>query len=650
MRFPQLLSPFTLRGHTLRNRVVFTAHTASFSQDGIPGQRARAYYEARAAGGSGLIVMEPLPVLPSAGVTPQNYRFDDERFVPALRETVDAVHAHGTVFVSQLYHLGPNADPVATMRELWSVSGGPPPGGGPGSMHELDERDIDQLVEGHLRAARTALAAGVDGVECMFAYDTLVDGFMSEARNRRSDSYGGSLENRMRLAREILDALRAAIGDEPVLGVTVTASMPGYVEAVAHLAEHCDVDYFGIGNGDYDSLDLLMPTLDYEPGFGVPFANAVKQAVPDAVVIAEGRITRPEVGERALADGSCDLVGMTRAQIADPDLVRKAAAGEDDEIRECVGLNVCVARRLRKFPIACVQNPDAGFELRPAPRAAKAKHVVVVGGGVAGLEAARVTAEAGHRVTLLERASELGGQVALTARLPRQDAHRHLVEWRSHTLARLGVRIELGIDADSEAVLGLEPDTVVVATGSEPDRRYATAIPATDVLAGVELDGPVIVLDEEGHRKGAGVAETLAASGKDVTLIGDRIAPLASLESSLAAAPGRRRLVEAGVRVVAGVRVAAVERTRVVIEREGHVLESIGAASVVHAGRHRPVDSLVSILRKTGVAAITIGDARAPGLVEDAIRSGHDVVTALESLSGQHDSRVQAEGARFADE
>ena len=470
-------------------------------------------------------------MLPSAGVTPQNYRFDDERFVPALRETVEAAQVHGTVFVSQLYHLGPNADPVATMRELWSVSGGPPPGGGPGSMHELDGHDIEELVDGHVRAARTALAAGVDGVECMFAYDTLVDGFMSEARNGRTDQYGGSLENRMRLAREILDSLRAAIGDEPLLGVTVTASMPGYVQAVAHLAERCDVDYFGIGNGDYDSLDLLMPTLDYEPGFGVPFARAVKHAVPDAVVIAEGRITRPEVGEQALVERSCDLVGMTRAQIADPELVRKAAAGEDDEIRECVGLNVCVARRLRKFPIACVQNPDAGFELRPASRAARTKHLVVVGGGVAGLEAARVTAEAGHRVTLLERASELGGQVALTARLPRQDAHRHLVEWRSHRLARLGVRIELGIDADTEVVLGLEPDAVVVATGSEPDRRYPTAIPATDVLAGVDVDGPVVVLDEEGHRKGAGVAEMLTSSGRDVTLVGDGIAPLASLMS-----------------------------------------------------------------------------------------------------------------------
>jgi len=626
--YPRLLSPISLRGHELHNRVVFTAHTASFSQDGIPGDRARAYYEARAAGGAGLIVMEPLPVLPSAGVTPQNYRFEDESFVPALRATVEAVHAHGTAFVSQLYHLGPNADPAATMRELWSVSGGPAPGGGPGLMHEVDDQDIDELVDGHVRAARTALAAGVDGVECMFAYDTLVDGFMSEARNERTDAYGGPLENRLRLARELLDAIRAEIGNGPLLGVTVTASMPGYVDAVGHLAEHCEVDYFGIGNGDYDNLDLLMPTLDYEPGFGIPFARAVKQAIPAAVVLAEGRITRPEVGERALAEGSCDLVGMTRAQIADPELVRKAGAGEEDDIRECVGLNVCVARRLRKFPIACVQNPDAGFELR-AQRVVAARHVVVIGGGVAGLEAARRAAEGGHRVTLLERESALGGQVALTAELPRQGAHRQLIDWRARRLERLGVRVELGVDAGADNVLDLEPDVVVVATGSEPEQRYSAAISAVDVLRGVEPRGPVVVIDEEGHRKGAGVAETLANAGRAVTLVGDGIAPAGSLGHTLADAPTLRRLEAAGVRLVAGVRVVSVERDKVLVERGEGTREAILAASVVHAGRHRPVDALVGILRERGLAVTAVGDSRSPGLVDDAIRSGHDVAAVL---------------------
>jgi 2,4-dienoyl-CoA reductase-like NADH-dependent reductase (Old Yellow Enzyme family) len=626
--FPLLFTPLELRGHELRNRVVFTAHTASFSQDGVPGPRVCAYYEARAAGGAAMIVMEPLPVLPSGGVTPQNYRFDDDRFVPGLRAVAAAVHRHATVLISQLYHLGPNADPTATMQELWSVSGGPPPGAAPGRMREIDGNDIDALVDAHVRAARAAVAAGVDGVECMFAYDTLVDGFMSVARNRRDDGYGGSFENRLRLAREILDALRAAIGPDRLLGVTVTASMPDYLDAVAHLHDRCDVDYFGIGNGDYDNPELLMPPLDFEPGFGLRFAGAVKRAVPGAVVIAEGRITRPEIAERALSDGSCDLVGMTRAQIADPDLVRKAADGRQAEIRECVALNVCVTRRFKKFPIACVQNPEAGFEARPARRNRKPRRVVVVGGGVAGLEAARTAASAGHVVTLLERADRLGGQVALIAALPFQQAHRSLIEWRAGELDRLGARIELGVEASADTVAGLEPDFALVATGSEPDDRYPGTASTMDILLGEDLrDGSVVVVDEEGHRKASGVAEVLAARGRDVTIVGDGTAPTALLTYALAAAPTLRRLQLAGVQLVPNAHVAAVEPGRVLVRRDGGVDEITGV--VVHAGRHRAVDGLVGALRAKGIEANAIGDARAPRLVEDAIRDGYESVRAL---------------------
>jgi 2,4-dienoyl-CoA reductase-like NADH-dependent reductase (Old Yellow Enzyme family) len=611
-----------IRGHELPSRVVFTAHTASFSEDGIPKQRARDYYAARAAGGTGLIVMEPLPVLPSGGVTPQNYRFRDERFVPGLRDVVTAVHAHGTVFVSQLYHLGPNADPVATGEGLWSASAGPPPGGGPGLTREIDERDIGSLVDAHVGAARTVLRAGVDGVECMFAYDTLVDGFMSEARNRRTDGYGGSFENRMRLPREILGALRAALGPEPLLGVTLTASMPGYVEAAAHLHERCDVDYLAIGNGNYDHLELLMPTLDFEPGFGVRFAEPVKRAVPGAVVVAEGRITRPEIGERALRDGSCDLVGMTRAQIADPDLVRKAARESESEIRECVALNACIARRLRKFPIACLQNPDAGFEGAPIARAQRRLNVVVVGGGVAGLEAARVAASAGHDVCVLERAGELGGQVAQTARLPFQLAHLKLVEWRAAELDRLGVRVELDCAADADHIASLEPDRVLVATGSEPEQRFPGAVAAASVLDGAELPhGPIVVIDEEGHRKGAGVAEVLARAGRQVTLLGDGLAPASALVDSLASAPTLGRLREQGVRIVPATSVVKVEPGQVTA-RLTDELEPLPAAAVVHAGRHRPVDGLVELLRRRGLDVVAVGDARVPRLLEDAVRSG----------------------------
>lgn len=243
---------------------MFTAHTVSFGQDGVPGDRALAYYAARAVGGAGLIVMEPLPVLPNGGVTPQNYRFTDERFVPALRRVVEAVHEHGTVFVSQLYHLGAHADSMAGASERWAPSPGNVPDG-PGMLRPIDERDIAALIDGYLRAAGAAIAAGADGVECMFAYDTLVDAFFYETTNQRTDRYGGSLDNRLRLALEILAALRVTIGADRLLGVTVTAAAEGYERVVAELAARSDVDYVGIGNGNYASLHLLVPPMEVPP-------------------------------------------------------------------------------------------------------------------------------------------------------------------------------------------------------------------------------------------------------------------------------------------------------------------------------------------------------------------------------------------------
>src|SRR5918992_825380 len=247
-----------------------------------------------AAGGVGLIVMEPLPIHRTGGVTPQNYRFEDERFVPALRAVVDAVHAHGTTFVSQLYHLGPNADDTATLRERWGPSERAVPDG-PGVLHAIDELDIAELLDGHERAARAAVAAGVDGVECMFAYDTLVDGFMAARWNKRNDGYGGPFPNRMRLARAILYSPRGALGPERLLGVTLSAGLDEYVEAAEHLASECDLDYIAIGNGSYDAPHLLIPPMGTELGMGIACAAPVKARTSGLAVIAEGRINHPDV-------------------------------------------------------------------------------------------------------------------------------------------------------------------------------------------------------------------------------------------------------------------------------------------------------------------------------------------------------------------
>ncbi|MBA3382662.1 MAG: NAD(P)-binding protein [Actinobacteria bacterium] len=632
--YPRLFSPTTLRARDLRNRIVLTAHTTSLGQDGIPGSRAMGYYCARARGGAGLIVLEPLPVLPSAGVTPQNYRFEDPRFVPALRELVAALHGHGSLVIQQLYHLGRNADPDATMRELWGPSPEPAPNGG--RVRSIDELDIAELIDGHVRAASAALSAGVDGIECMFAYDTLVDGFLSDARNARDDDYGGSLENRSRLGREILERLRELLGPDPVLGFTISSSLPSYVDAAVALVDACDVDYVGVGNGDYDNLHLLIPPTEVEPGFGVPFAAAVRGRLPSSVlVIAEGRINDPAIAEHALQTEACDLAGMTRALIADPELPRKAAHGRAEEIRPCVADNLCIARRLRKFPIACLQNPNVGFEAEPPRDQGETERlsVIVVGGGLAGLEAARTCAVAGHAVRLYEEADTLGGQVLQVASLPRQEELRALVTWREREIERLDVDVRLGTQADASTIAAESPSIVVVATGSRPQPRRNAVVGAVDLLRGpLPTSGEVIVVDEEGHRKGVGTAEVLARSGCSVLLVTRNLLPAAALDDTLSGQLWRDALRAANVTIVNDARIANVHSDGATLVDVAGRENRVRASLVVDAGTHFAVDDLVAPLRLLGLPTIAVGDARAPRGLHDAIWDGARVSESVERL------------------
>lgn len=625
MDFERLLSPIELRGKRVRNRVTLTAHTQSYSDGGIHGERVRGYYAARAAGGAGLLVMEPIPPHPTGRVTPQNYDHTKPGFVEGLRTVVDAVHEHGGTLINQLYHMGPNADPLATGGQQWGPSDAP---GyfGVGRIHAMTTDEIDLITRCFAECAETVMRSGTDGIELMFSYDTLIDSFLYDDRNTRTDRYGGSFENKARFAVEVLRAVRDAIGDDPILGVTISVRSPEFERLVQHLEAECDIDYMGIGNGDYQHTELIIPPLDVPPGIGIPNAARAKAVASDRLaILAEGKINRPQLGEQALADGACDLVGMTRALMADPDLVAKAARGEAARQRMCVGQNVCISRRLRKFPIACAQNPTSGYETeRGLAPAAAPGHVVVVGGGVSGLEAARAAAERGHRVTLLEATDALGGQISRTATLPVLRALDDLWSWRAAELDLLGVDVRLGVHADADAVAALAPDRVLVATGSVPTPPDH-AIAVDDWLRGAELPaGDVLLVDEEGSRKAAGPAEALALEGRRVTLVPDGIAPLQEIAENHAERPVFERLRAAGVMILSDVIVQAFEPGAVtVVGRYDGLERTLRAPVVLHAGRHAADDALCLALVERGIDARPIGDARSPRRWEDAIHDGY---------------------------
>jgi 2,4-dienoyl-CoA reductase-like NADH-dependent reductase (Old Yellow Enzyme family) len=625
-----LLSPIELRGKRVRNRVTLTAHTQSYSDNGIHGERVRDYYAARAAGGTGLLVMEPVPAHPTGRVTPQNYDHTKPGFVEGLTRTVEAVHSHGGVLINQIYHMGPNADPLATGGEQWGPSDAP---GyfGVGRIHAMTTAEIDLMVRCYADCAATLMRSGTDGIELMFSYDTLVDAFFYDDRNLRTDQYGGSFENKTRFAVELLRAVRGAIGDDPILGVTISVRTPEFERLVQYLEAECDVDYLGIGNGDYQHTELIIPPLDIEPGIGIPNAARAKAVANDVRILAEGKINRPELGEQALAEGKCDLVGMTRSLMADPDLVRKLERGDGSRIRRCVGQNVCISRRMRKFPIACAQNPTSGYEgERAVAPAATPGHVVVVGGGVAGLEAARMSAERGHRVTLLEATGALGGQIARTSILPVLGSLNDLWGWRANELNHLDVDVRLNTPADANLIAALAPDHVLVATGSRATPPEH-AIAVDDWLRGAELpDGDVLLVDEEGSRKSSGPAEALALQGRHVVMIPDGIDPLAEIMENHAERPVFDRLRAAGVMILSDVIVQEIAPGAVtIVGRYDGVERTLKAPVVLHAGRHRADDELCLELIERGIDARPVGDARSPRRWEDAIHDGFLVASTI---------------------
>ncbi len=404
-----LLSPLALRGQTLRNRIVFGAHTNNMSDQGIPGPRMGKYLLERALGGAGMIVCEPVPVHRTGILTRGNMLLGSDAIIPHFRLITDEVKDAGATIIQQIYHVGAHGDSDLSFAPHWSPSGGPSYHDSDGS-HRMTETEIFELLDGHVDAARRAKACGFHGVEVWAAYHSLLDQFWTPWSNNRDDQWGGSLQNRTRFSTMLIDRIRATCGEDFIVGLAISYSptFSGTTLSAESLCEIIDlhdrtghVDYVTVGYGSYLEFDGIIPPFTHAEKLTTPLTAQLKGLVKHAAITSEAGVRTPENAETILASGEADLVSIVRGQIADPHLARKTTEGRVADIRGCISCNqMCWGRRSRDYWISCLINPSAGREFewggdRFVPAKAT-RSVLVVGAGPAGLEAARAAAERGH--------------------------------------------------------------------------------------------------------------------------------------------------------------------------------------------------------------------------------------------------------------
>lgn len=640
---PHLFEPYQMGRVRLRNRLVFAGHGSRFidPHEHTLTERQAHYLAERARGGVGLIIQGSGIVHPTGLTFGGINQVWDDSCIPAYARVVDAVHEHGAAIFAQLSHLGRQGTGFPSHRELWAPSAIPDPSSRV-VPHAMTLAEIRELIECYRAATRRFLAAGFDGLEVYMAHGYLLCSFLSRFSNTRTDAYGGSLENRMRLPLEVLSAVREEAGPDVPVGIRISADefVPDGLtveesrEIVARLLDAVPVDYVSVSQSNYATIDRQIPDMSYPRA---PFAHlprAIREVTRGVPVFAVARIVTAQKAEELIADGTADFVCLVRPLIADPDLPNKAREGRFDEIRPCISCNVgCRGGPHRGVPVACLVNPVVGFEKqwggerwRPAPQS---RYVVVVGGGPAGLKTAETAALRGHRVTLLEASDRLGGQVlTAAAAMPYRDEFADATRHLERQVRRLGVEVRLGVHADADLVAELRPDLVVVATGSTPGRPD---VPGADlphvttaheaIERGVEGHRVVVLDSGEADWKCLTTAERLAADGHAVTLL-TPVSAAAELDA-FSRPPMLRRLGAAGVRFREHHQVVAITAEHVV-SRHAWSGEEVRdpADAVVCAWYGVARDELVEQLTARGLEVRAVGDALAPRRAIDAIWDG----------------------------
>jgi 2,4-dienoyl-CoA reductase-like NADH-dependent reductase (Old Yellow Enzyme family)/thioredoxin reductase len=530
LRLEPLFTPLAVGPMDLSSRIVVSSMERAFAdRDGLVTDRMVEHYEAVARGGPALVTVESAFIHPTGLNRLHQLGIHDDACIPDLERLVEALHRHGAKATIQLQHAGPNSRSSVTGLQPLAPSAIATAYGDLSHALRLDE--IAALVGWYVDAAVRAAQAGFDGVELHSAHGYLPQAFLSPLTNERTDGYGGSLANRGRFGVEVVKALRDALGSSVAIGCrfSVEELLPGgltvadtreYARALA--AAGCD--YLSVSAGTHASFKYVIPPMDVPEGWLLPRAREIREVVGIPVVGA-GRITRPELAAGAVARGDVDLVAMGRAFLADPAWPTKARAGRLDEIVSCIGCNQgCMGRVKDGRDVTCLVSPSTGREAEFAlSRAVSVKRVVVVGGGPAGMELARVAAERGHEVVLLERERQLGGLAALAGLLPYRQGWTTFAREAQRRVERAGVRLRVGVDVGEAEIGELGPDILVVATGARyevPELAGVTMLDAAGVLQAGRVPGEhVLVVGRDASA--LGLCEWLLADGARVTMVSE---------------------------------------------------------------------------------------------------------------------------------